>query len=128
MTAVDNTHATTYTRVLVSAGEHSGDLHTAPVIAALSSRSREYRFFGMGGALMARAGAQLDTRMETVSTIGFTQVIAALPAHARLLHGMRRTFSEGAADLALLTDYPGFHLRVAGSAARHRVPTWSRGV
>ena len=129
MTAVDSPHATVTRasktaekRILVSAGEHSGDLHTAPVIAALSSRSREYRFFGMGGTLMARAGAQLDTRMETVSTIGFTQVIAALPAHARLLHGMRRTFSEGAADLALLTDYPGFHLRVAASAARHRVP------
>ncbi len=71
---------------------------------------------------MARAGAQLSARMEAVTTMGFTRVISAIPAHARLLAGMRRMFAQGQADLALLTDYPGFHLRVAGAAARHGVP------
>ncbi len=113
---------TSHTRVLVSAGERSGDIHTARVISALLDRSREYRFFGMGGSMMAAAGARLDARMESVTTMGFTQVLAALPAHVRLLTGMRRTFAQGRADLALLVDYPGFHLRVAGAAARCRVP------
>ncbi len=113
---------TSHTRVLVSAGERSGDIHTARVISALLDRSREYRFFGMGGSMMAAAGARLDARMESVTTMGFTQVLAALPAHVRLLTGMRRTFAQGRADLALLVDYPGFHLRVAGAAARYRVP------
>jgi lipid-A-disaccharide synthase len=108
--------------VLVSAGEHSGDLHTARAISALAARSPSCRFVGMGGASMAQAGAQLSARMEAVTTMGFTQIIAAIPAHARLLAGMRRMFREGRADLALLTDYPGFHLRVAGAAARHDVP------
>ncbi len=109
-------------RVLVSAGEHSGDIHTARAISALAERLPACQFVGMGGASMAKAGAQLSARMEAVTTMGFTQVISAIPAHARLLARMRRMFAQGQADLALLTDYPGFHLRVAGAAARHGVP------
>ena len=119
---VSRAPSSAHRRVLVSAGEHSGDIHTARAISALAERLPACQFVGMGGASMARAGAQLSARMETVTTMGFTQVISAIPAHARLLAGMRRMFAQGQADLALLTDYPGFHLRVAGAAARHGVP------
>ena len=119
---VSRVPSSAHKRVLVSAGEHSGDVHTARAISALAERSPACQFVGMGGASMAKAGVELSARMEAVTMMGFTQVIAAFPAHARLLAGMRRMFAQGQADLALVTDYPGFHLQVARAAARYGVP------
>ena len=109
-------------RVLVSAGEASGDAHTADVITALRRRGAHWDFGGMGGSQMAAAGVAVATRMESLSTIGFTSVIHKIPAHMRLLSSMRRDLNGGTIALALLTDYPGFHLRVAWHAARSGVP------
>jgi lipid-A-disaccharide synthase len=107
--------------ILVSAGEPSADLHAAGVIEALRDVLPGSRIAGLGGPMMAAAGANLTARMEGLTTIGFTQVVRTLPAHARLLRAFRRAFDVGT-DLALLTDYPGFHLRVAREAARRDVP------
>ena len=109
-------------RILVSAGEPSGDLHAAGVISVLRDRFPESQFSGMGGPRMVAAGAGLTTRMETLTTIGFTQVVRTLPAHVRLLSAMRRELARGHTDMVLLTDYPGLHLRVARAAAKHGVP------
>ena len=56
-------------RVLVSAGEPSGDAHAADVIAALRGRLPRCDMTGFGGGEMAAAGAALQTRMESLSTI-----------------------------------------------------------
>jgi lipid-A-disaccharide synthase len=76
----------------------------------------------MGGPDMASAGASGITPMERYSTIGFTGVLAKIPSHLRLLRTMERAMDAGTVDLAFLTDYPGFNLRVARSAARRGVP------
>ncbi len=108
--------------MLLSAGEPSGDQHTAAVVRELAARCPESTWSGMGGPDMSAAGAAGITRMERFSTIGFTGVVAKIPAHLRLLRTMERSMDAGAVDLALLTDYPGFNLRVARAAARRRVP------
>ncbi|MCZ6917178.1 MAG: lipid-A-disaccharide synthase [Gemmatimonadetes bacterium] len=110
------------TRIVVSAGEPSGDGHTAAVVRELERRWPGCEWSGMGGAEMAAAGVTRATRMEDLSTIGFTSVLAKVPSHVRLLRAMQRSMDDGAVDLAFLTDYPGFNLRVARMAARRRVP------
>jgi lipid-A-disaccharide synthase len=107
--------------ILVSAGEPSADLHAAEVIAALRDAVPAARCSGLGGPSMAAAGAEITARMEALTTIGFTQVVRTFPAHARMLGAFRSAFDRGV-DLALLTDYPGFHMRVAREAARRSVP------
>ena len=105
-------------RIFVSAGEPSGDLHGAAVVAALRERWPEALIEGFGGAQMAAAGARIRFPMEQMSGIGFGRVLGSIPRHLRLLRMLAREFRGGHYDLVIPIDYPGFHLRVAAEARK----------
>ena len=109
-------------RVLVSAGEPSGDLHAAPVVAALRRRLPDARVEALGGPRLEAAGAAVRWRMEDYTAFGLAEVVAAVPRHARLLAEWRAALTRRAWDLGVLVDYPGFHLRVAEAAKAAGVP------
>jgi lipid-A-disaccharide synthase len=108
--------------VFVSAGEPSGDAHAAAFVAALREAVPGVRVEGLGGAHLARAGAELMARIEDLTVMGFVEVLAKVPAHARLLRRMRERFARGDVRLVVLVDYPGFHLHVAAAARRAGIP------
>lgn len=110
------------TRILVSAGEPSGDLHGGPVVEQLRRRFPDALIEAFGGPRMAAAGATVLWRMEDYTVLGFAEIIAKIPAHARLLRELRRRFAAGRYDLVVLIDYPGFHLRVAEAAHAAGLP------
>ena len=69
--------------------------------------------FGMGGAQMRTAGVDVITDYSEVSVLGITEILSHLP---QLRRAMRNLVSQGRARkpaLAILTDFPGFHLRLA---------------
>jgi lipid-A-disaccharide synthase len=103
-------------RIFVSAGEPSGDLHAAAVVAALRKRYPDAAVEALGGPLMEQAGATLRYRMEGLAAFGVVEVVSKLRAHYHLLRSLRRDFKEGRYDLVILVDYPGFHIRVAEAA------------
>lgn len=110
------------TRILVSAGEPSGDLHGGPVVEALRRRFPDALIEAFGGVRIAEAGARVRWRMEDYTVMGFAEIVAKIPAHFRLLRALRREFEAGRYDLVLLIDYPGFHLRVAEAARAAGLP------
>jgi len=61
-------------------------------------------------------------RMERFSVVGFVEALWKVPAHLRLLGRVRAAFKAGRYDLAILVDYPGYHLRVAAEAAALGIP------
>jgi lipid-A-disaccharide synthase len=65
---------------------------------------------------------ELIGHTDDLSVMGLTEGISSLPAHLRLLHQFRRRVSRGKYDAVLLVDYPGLHLRLAGSAASQGIP------
>ena len=103
-------------RILVSAGEPSGDIHGAPVVAALKKRFPDATIEAFGGPAMAAAGATILWPMERYTVLGLTEIIAKIPAHFRLHRELSRLFRAHHYDLAILIDYPGFHIRVAEAA------------
>ncbi|HEX5632034.1 MAG TPA: hypothetical protein VFX50_02360, partial [Gemmatimonadales bacterium] len=109
-------------RIYLTAGEPSGDLHGATVARALAERLPGATLEAFGGPRMAAAGATVLHPMERVAAFGTVEILGKLPAHVRLLGRMRRAFAEGRYDLAIVIDYPGFHLRVAEAAHRAGVP------
>lgn len=109
-------------RVLISAGEPSGEQHAAAVIEALRARHHPLDAVGVGGTEMARAGVRLLARTEDLSAMGLVEVVRSVPRHGRLLARLCRELRSGAYDLVILVDYPGFHLRVAAEARRAGVP------
>jgi lipid-A-disaccharide synthase len=103
-------------RVLVSAGEPSGDLHGAGVVAALRAHHPSAVIEGVGGSRMAAAGAEILFPMERLSAFGLVEIVEKIPAHVTLFRDLRARFRARRYDLVILIDYPGFHLRVAHAA------------
>jgi lipid-A-disaccharide synthase len=103
-------------RVFISAGEPSGDLHGAEVVRALLERYPGATIEALGGPRMEQAGASLRYRMEGLAAFGVVEVVTKIRAHFRLLRALQQDFRVGRYDLAILVDYPGFHLRVAEAA------------
>jgi lipid-A-disaccharide synthase len=100
------------TPILLSAGEASGDMYAARLAIALSQRA-DVALFGMGGPQMRAGGAEIVVDYAEVSVLGITEVLQKLPS---LRKAMRRLVDEAQRrrpPLAILTDFPGFHLRLA---------------
>jgi lipid-A-disaccharide synthase len=109
-------------RIFLSAGEPSGDLHAAPLVAALRGRWPDAVIEGFGGPRMAAAGARILYPMERYTAFGLAEVVGKIPAHLRLLRGITTQLAGGMYDLVIPIDYPGFNLRLADAAHRHAVP------
>ncbi len=99
-------------QILISAGEASGDMYAARLAAGLCARA-DVHPFGLGGQQMRAAGVELVAESSDVAVVGITEVLHRLPA---LRSVMRRLVAEAAQRkprLAILTDFPGFHMRLA---------------
>ncbi len=106
--------------LLISAGEASGDMYAARLATALQKRM-DVSLFGMGGPQMRAAGVDVITDYSEVSVVGITEILSHLPS---LIRAMRRLVSEAERrkpPFAILTDFPGFHLRLARKLRPHGV-------
>ncbi len=109
-------------KILISAGEPSGDLHGAAVAEALLRRWPEAELFGLGGPRMAAAGVELLADPERLSVMGFVEVLQHLPFFVGLLRRVEHEMRRRGADLVLPIDYPGFNMRLARRARHAGVP------
>src|SRR5882724_16141 len=100
------------TQILLSAGEASGDMYAAQLAAALKVRTN-FEVFGMGGDQMRAAGVDVVTDYSKVSVLGITEILAHLPQLIRAMRGLVDSAKKRRPALAILTDFPGFHLRLA---------------
>src|SRR3990172_9556898 len=97
-------------RVYVSAGEPSGDLHGAALVAALGESGAQYSVDAMGGAGLASAGARIVEPAESLAAFGLVEAVASLPTHLAVLGRVRARLRREPYAAAVLIDYPGFHL------------------
>jgi lipid-A-disaccharide synthase len=100
------------TPILLSVGEASGDMYAGRLAIALKQRA-DVALFGMGGPQMRAAGVEIIVDYSEVSVLGITEVLRKLPS---LRQAMRQLVDEAERrrpPLAILTDFPGFHLRLA---------------
>jgi lipid-A-disaccharide synthase len=107
--------------ILLSAGEASGDMYAARLATALQKRV-PVRLFGMGGERMREAGVEIVVDYREVNVLGILEVLAKIPALFRALGKLDREARARKPALAILTDFPGFHLRLARKLKRDRVP------
>jgi lipid-A-disaccharide synthase len=71
---------------------------------------------------MAAAGLRLRVGIERLSAMGFLEVVRTVPRHATLLRQLAAEARAGRYRLALLIDYPGFHLRLGETLRGAGVP------
>jgi lipid-A-disaccharide synthase len=98
--------------LLLSAGEASGDMYAARLAKALQARM-DVEIFGMGGPQMRAAGVETITDCSEVAVVGITEVLGHLPSLLRAMDRLVKEAERRKPALAILTDFPGFHLRLA---------------
>jgi lipid-A-disaccharide synthase len=108
------------TPILISAGEASGDMYAAWLAAALRARA-DVELFGMGGPRMREAGVELVAGCEEVALVGILEVVRKLPALNRVWDRLVGESRRRKPALAILTDFPGFHLRLSRALKRQKV-------
>ena len=109
-------------RILVSAGETSGDLYASLVVEELRGQFPGAEFFGCTGPRLRAAGVRTVVDAASLAVVGLLEV---LPDLVRIHGEYRKLLGAARAsrpDIAILTDSPDFHLRVARRLAAQGVP------
>ena len=107
--------------LLLSAGEASGDMYAARLATALQQRA-DVKIFGMGGPQMRAAGVDIITDYSEVSVVGITEILSHLPSLIGAMRKLVAAAEERKPALAILTDFPGFHLRLARKLKVRNIP------
>ncbi|MDQ6989033.1 MAG: lipid-A-disaccharide synthase [Mariprofundaceae bacterium] len=106
--------ATTHTyRVLISAGETSGDLHASAVIAALKAQlpaQATLEIAGIAGAMMQSQGCVAVRDMADLNVMGILDVLLALPRIRAVERDICAFATEFRPNVVILTDFTSFHL------------------
>ena len=109
-------------RVLVVAGEASGDHHAAGLVREALRADPRLFFTGIGGDELRAAGAEVLRDMRDLAVVGLVEVLSQAPQLAGALLDMRRRIRRERPDALLLIDFPDFNLHLAGVAARRGIP------
>jgi lipid-A-disaccharide synthase len=109
-------------RVLLVAGEASGDLHGADFLRSLRERLPAVEVFGLGGEHCRAAGMHTLADAGEVATVGLLEGAARLRTVIRIYRELRRRLREDPPDLCVLIDFAEFNLRLARAAKRAGVP------
>ena len=109
-------------KVLLSAGEVSGDQHGAALLAALEERVGTLEAVGLGGDRYAAREMRLLAHQKNLAIIEIVETIGKLRFAHRLIRRMTAEALEGKVDAAILIDSPDFHLPLARRLAKAGVP------
>ena len=110
-------------RILISAGEASGEMYGAQLIEALRRREHSLDFFGVGGDRMRAAGCETVADTKDLAVVGITEILSHLPKIYGLFHHLIQEADKRKPDLAVVIDSPAFNWRVAREMKKRGVPT-----
>lgn len=109
-------------KILISAGEASGDLYASLVAEELRQLWPDAEFFGCTGPRMRASGVRTVVDAASLAVVGLVEVVGHIPRiygeYRRMLESARRERP----DFAILTDSPDFHLRIARRLHAEGIP------
>jgi len=109
-------------RVLLVAGEASGDMHAADLVAALRVLVPDVEVRGIGGPRLRAAGMETIVDVAAIATMGLLEARERLGAVVRAYRAVRRLLRSDPPDLLILVDFAEFNVALAGVAHRRGVP------
>jgi lipid-A-disaccharide synthase len=109
-------------RILISAGEASGEMYGAQLIEALLRREPSLEFFGAGGDRMRAAGCDTIVDAKDLAVVGISEIVSHLPKIYGLFHKLVAEADRRQPDLAIVIDSPAFNWRVARRMHKRGIP------
>lgn len=111
-------------KIMIVAGEASGDLHGGRLVTALKRSDPDIDIFGVGGSHMQAAGMCLLYHADQLAYIGFVEVARHYFFFRRVFNHLLGEIKTRKPDVLVLIDYPGFNLRLAKAAKALGVKTF----
>jgi lipid-A-disaccharide synthase len=108
-------------RIYMIAGEASGDLHGANLLAALNEIDSSIHVRAWGGDRMEKEGAILVKHIRELAFMGFIEVLLNLRTILKNIQFCKKDILEFKPDILVLIDYPGFNLRIAQWAKKNGI-------
>lgn len=105
-------------KLMIVAGEPSGDAHAAALVAALRKKSSQMEYFGATGPLMRAEGVETVVNSDELAIMGILEVAQALPKFIHAFRTLKAAAIKRSPDAVVLVDWPEFNLRLA--TALHR--------
>lgn len=109
-------------KILMVAGEASGDLQGAHLVEAIQQIDPEIELFGVGGENLRRRGMKVLYPSHSLAVVGITEVILKIGRILRAFKKLRQFLDRERPDLLILIDFPDFNLRLAKMAHRRGIP------
>ena len=106
----------------ISVGEPSGDIHAARLVLSLKKISPKIKFIGNGGDKMIEAGVDVKNHIDTMSVMGFVDVIKNYKSLSKILKNTVSEIEISKPEQILLVDYPGFNLRLVKKIKNLDIP------
>ena len=109
-------------KIMLSAGEASGDLHGANLAEALKAVDPQIELIGMGGEQMRKAGVRIVYDIKNLGVIGIGEIIKKIPFFYKLRTFLVNTMKEEKPDALVCIDYPGFNMKLIEKAKEAGIP------
>lgn len=109
-------------RLLVVAGEVSGDQHASALLAELRRLDPSLTSVGVGGDGCLAAGTRLVAHQKDLAVVGIVEALAKVRFARRLAGRLVEAAVSEAVDAAVLIDSPDFNLPLARKLSRRGVP------
>jgi len=111
-------------RIMIVAGEASGDMHGARLIAALRAQAPGARICGIGGPELRRQGVEILYDASRLAVVGIVEVLSHFRFIREAMRALEKRLREQPPDLLILIDYPDFNLILAKKAKRLGIPVF----
>ncbi|MDA3879679.1 MAG: lipid-A-disaccharide synthase [Prolixibacteraceae bacterium] len=105
------------------AGEPSGDMHAATLMAKIKNNDPHAEFCYLGGDLMQAEGGKLLKHYREMAYMGILPVLLNLRKINHNLSFAEQNLLQFNPDILILIDYPGFNLRIAKFSKKHGIKT-----
>jgi len=110
-------------KIMICAGEVSGDLHAANLVRAVKKLDSNIEFMGIGGEKMEEAGVEIRDKTVHMGTVGIMEGVKYYPSFWKIKTKLSKTLKEEHPDLVILVDSRDFNLRVARLAKKLGIST-----
>jgi lipid-A-disaccharide synthase len=108
-------------RIMIVAGEKSGDKIAAHAVSLLNQNDSHLAWFGMGGSDMADVGVRIDVDYRDYAVMGFLDIFLRLSKLSKLKKTLSGMLLDERPDILFCVDYPGMNLALAKVAKQHGI-------
>jgi lipid-A-disaccharide synthase len=108
-------------KIMIVAGEASGDLHGSNLVKEMLSLDHRMKFYGIGGEKLKNAGVEILADSSDMAVVGITEVFSKLGFILKIRHEMKKSLKKDKPDLLILIDYPDFNISLAKAAKKSGV-------